>query len=255
MYVSIASAERRIWYVSASSARICPTDQWRAKAALPQPTHHIPAEHPPRHGDRGLSFGTERLGMGRAGARGAMRELADQMQRPIEREHPMMAMVTNGQRTAACPAPLLLDCQFDACELRVFWPAIRHEGPLLVQDMVGNQHTIYRPMCVLAFYRIVDYYKSSEGWRVWSRANGEDTQPLEFVSVHRGVLSCGADSGCALEEDFGAVIPDTMLRAYQGGFSVKFSAETGQEMVIHLTSQQIQQQLKAIEDFQASRKK
>src|SRR5499425_2265744 len=125
------------------------------KAALPQPTHHIPAEHPPRHGDRGLRFWTERLGMGRAGARGAMRELADQMQGPSERAHPMMAMVTNGQRTAARPAPLLLDCQCNACELRVFWPAIRHEGPLLVQAMVGNQHTIYRLMCVLAFYRIV----------------------------------------------------------------------------------------------------
>src|SRR5262245_45031817 len=93
--------------------------------------------------------------MGRAGARGAMRELADQMQGPSEREHTMMAMVTNGQRTAARPAPWILDCQCDACELRVFWPAIRHEGPLLVQDRLGNQHTIYRPMCVLAFYRIV----------------------------------------------------------------------------------------------------
>src|SRR5437867_10364841 len=80
------------------------------------------------------------------------------MQGPIEREHTMMAMVTNGQRTAARPAPLLLDCEVDACELRVFWPAIRHEGPLLVQDMVGNQHTIYRPICVLAFYRIVVYF-------------------------------------------------------------------------------------------------
>src|SRR5262252_1951433 len=132
------------------------------KAALPQPTHHIPAEHPPRHGDRGLRFWTERLGMGRAGARGAMRELADQMQGPSERAHPMMAMVTNGQRTAARPAPLLLDCQGDACELRVFWPAIRHEGPLLVQAMVGNQHTIYRLMCVLAFYRIVEEMEVSD---------------------------------------------------------------------------------------------
>jgi hypothetical protein len=102
---------------------------------------------------------------------------------------------------------------------------------------------------------VANYYRSSEGWIVWSRANGEDAQPLEFVSIHRGVLSCGADSGCALEEEFGAVIPDTMLRAYQGGFSVKFYADTGQDLVIHLTSQQIQQQLKAIEDFQASRKK
>src|SRR5262249_28350398 len=97
--------------------------------------------------------------MGRAGARGAMRELADQMQGPSEREHPMMAMVTNGQRTAARSAPLLLDCQFDACELRVYWPAIRHESPLLVQDMGGNQHTIDRPICVLAFYRIIDFYR------------------------------------------------------------------------------------------------
>jgi hypothetical protein len=102
---------------------------------------------------------------------------------------------------------------------------------------------------------VSNYYRSSEGWIVWSRANGEGAQPLEFVAIHRGVLSCGADIGCALEEDFGAVIPDTMLRAYPGGFTVKFYAETGQELVIHLTSQQIQQQLKAIEDFQASSKK
>jgi hypothetical protein len=46
-----------------------------------------------------------------------------------------------------------------------------------------------------------------------------------------------------------------MLRTSPGGFSVKFSADTGQELVLHLTSQQIQQQLKAIEEFQASRKK
>jgi hypothetical protein len=101
---------------------------------------------------------------------------------------------------------------------------------------------------------VANYYRSSEGWIVWSQANGEDAQPLEFVDIHRGVISCSEASGCALEEDFGAVIPDTVLRAYQGGFSVKFSAETGQEMVIHLTAQQIQQQLKAIDDFQASRK-
>ena len=102
---------------------------------------------------------------------------------------------------------------------------------------------------------VANYYRSSEGWIVWSRANGEDAQLLEFVAIHRGVLACGADSGCALEEEFGAVIPDTMLRASPGGFSVQFYAETGKELVIHLTSQQIQQQLKAIEDFQATSKK
>jgi hypothetical protein len=102
---------------------------------------------------------------------------------------------------------------------------------------------------------VANYYRSSKGWILWSRADGEDAQPLEFVAIHHGVISCGTDIGCALEEDFGAVIPDPMLRAYQGGLSVKFYAETGTEMVIHLTSQQIQQQLKAIEDFQAASKK
>src|SRR4051794_15911181 len=37
---------------------------------------------------------------------------------------------------------------------------------------------------------VVNYYRSSEGWIIWSRANGEDTQLLEFVAIHRGVLSC-----------------------------------------------------------------
>jgi hypothetical protein len=102
---------------------------------------------------------------------------------------------------------------------------------------------------------VVNAYRSAEGWSVWSRANGGDAQPLEFVAIHRGVRSCDAESGCALEEEFGAVIPDPLLRASPGGFAVTFFAETGQELVIHLTAQQIQQQLKAIDDFQASRKK
>jgi hypothetical protein len=93
--------------------------------------------------------------MGGAGVHGAMGQLADQMQRPVERKHPMMAMVTRGQRAAACPAPPLFDDQFEACEPRVFWPAVRHDGPLLVQDVLGNDHTSAGPICVLAFCRTV----------------------------------------------------------------------------------------------------
>src|SRR5262249_48452624 len=125
------------------------------KAALAQPTYHIPAEDPPRHGDRGLSFWTDRVGMGWAGACGAMCQLADQMQRPVEREHPMMAMVTRSQRASTCPAPPLFDYHFDACEPRVFWPAVWHDGPLLVQDVLGNYPPIAVPIGVLAFCRTV----------------------------------------------------------------------------------------------------
>jgi hypothetical protein len=107
------------------------------KAALAQPTHHIPAQDPPRHSNRGLGFWTERLRMGRAGARGAMRQLADQMQGPVEREHPMMAMVTRGQRTTARPAPPLLDSQFD------LHSALCTEGS--VWSELSNTFTVYQP--------------------------------------------------------------------------------------------------------------
>jgi len=91
-------------------------------------------------------------------------------------------------------------------------------------------------------------------WVIWSRANTQDAQQLEFVSIRRAVISCGSYTGCSYAEDFGATIPDTILKTHLDGFSVKFYAQTGKEMVITLTSQQIRQQLKAIEDFQATKK-
>jgi hypothetical protein len=100
---------------------------------------------------------------------------------------------------------------------------------------------------------VSNYYNGS--WTVWVNANSQDAQPLEFVSISRDVIFCGADTGCSYSEQFGATIPDTMLKTHQDGFSVKFYAKTGKEMVITLTSQQIRQQLKAIEAFQASNKK
>jgi hypothetical protein len=46
MEVSIASAERRLWDVSASAARLCPPDQWRAKRRWPsQHTTSQPSTH------------------------------------------------------------------------------------------------------------------------------------------------------------------------------------------------------------------
>jgi hypothetical protein len=91
-------------------------------------------------------------------------------------------------------------------------------------------------------------------WIFWSRASSEDAQPLEFIAMQSKVIDC-AYSRCSYSETFGALIPDAVLRIHQHGISVKFYAKTGKEMVIRLTSQQIQLQLKAIEDFQASKNK
>jgi hypothetical protein len=99
---------------------------------------------------------------------------------------------------------------------------------------------------------VSNFYDGS--WVIWTNANGEDAQPLEFSSLSREVLSCASSPGCLYTEDFVAVIPDTTLKTHQDGYSVKFYAKTGKEMVITLTPNQIAQQLKAIEDFQASKK-
>lgn len=92
-------------------------------------------------------------------------------------------------------------------------------------------------------------------WEIWSRANSEDAQPLEFVSISRDVVYCGSGyAGCSLSEVFGAFIPDTDLRTHQDGYSVKFYAKSGKQMVIRLSSEQIRKQLKAIDDFQITKK-
>src|SRR4029450_1433274 len=77
------------------------------------------------------------------------------MHGPLEREHAMMAMVTDGQRASTRPAPRLLDCECKACEYRIFRPAVCHDGSLPVQDVLGNHHTIDRHPCVLAFCRTI----------------------------------------------------------------------------------------------------
>src|SRR5215468_9806857 len=102
--------------------------------------------------------------MGRAGARGTMCQLADQMHGPIEREHAMLAMVTDSQRASTRPAPRLLDCECKACEYRLFRPAVCHSGSLPVQDVLGNHHTIDRHPYVLAFCRTIDFYVFVQWW-------------------------------------------------------------------------------------------
>jgi len=91
-------------------------------------------------------------------------------------------------------------------------------------------------------------------WIFWSRANSEDAQPLQFVPIKQEVVTCDEFSRCSHSEHFAALIPDTVLRTHQDGFSVKFYGKTGKEMILRLTPQQIRQQLKVIEDFQAQRR-
>jgi hypothetical protein len=72
----------------------------------------------------------------------------------------------------------------------------------------------------------------SGSWVFWFGANSEDTRPLEFIAISRKVVYCGSYVGCSYTEDFGALIPDTALKTHRNGFSVKFYAKTGREMII-----------------------
>src|SRR5918911_889571 len=96
------------------------------------------------------------------------------MHGPVEREHAMMAMVTDGQRASTRAAPRLLDFEYKTCEYRIFRPAVGHDGPLPVQDVLGNHHIIDRHSCVLAFCRTIVYKRG----RLASHVGGICKMPL-----------------------------------------------------------------------------
>ena len=78
------------------------------EAPMPQPTHHIPAQDPPGHGQGCFGFRTAGPGVGRADTCGTMDQLTDDMQRAMESEHAAMTMIAHAEPASACLAPLLL---------------------------------------------------------------------------------------------------------------------------------------------------
>src|SRR4029453_6239246 len=79
------------------------------KAAMAQPTHYVPAQHPPGHPQSRFSFRTDRLGVGRTPPFGTMGQFTDDMHRPIEGEQTAMTMIADGEPAPTCPAPPILD--------------------------------------------------------------------------------------------------------------------------------------------------
>ena len=114
------------------------------KASLAQPTYHIPTEHPPRHRERGLRFGTHGPRVSRAHTLGAMGEFTDDVDGPVQGQQTTMAMITYGQGAAARSAPPILDFQGDTGKGGVLRPAVWHGRPLLAKDADDDNHTRYR---------------------------------------------------------------------------------------------------------------
>ena len=78
------------------------------EAPMPQPTHHIPAQDPPGHGQGCFGFRTEGPGVGRTDTFRTMDQLTDDMQRAMKGEHATMTMIAHAEPASTDLAPLLL---------------------------------------------------------------------------------------------------------------------------------------------------
>ena len=76
---------------------------------MSQPTHHIPAQDPPGHGQGCVGFRPEGPGVGRADTVRTMDQLTDDLQRAMEGEHATMTMIAHAEPASACLAPRLLN--------------------------------------------------------------------------------------------------------------------------------------------------
>src|SRR6266478_4555798 len=141
---------------------------------MPQPTHHIPAQDPPGHGQRRFGCRTERLGVSRAHPLGTMGQLTDDMHRPIEGEQAAMTMIAYGELAPTRQAPAIFDVEVEACKDRVVGPAVWHDRPFLAWELSGNDYTRRRYYAALAFCRTVDYL-------YWQRTNRKILQCINTL--------------------------------------------------------------------------
>jgi hypothetical protein len=90
---------------------------------------------------------------------------------------------------------------------------------------------------------VSDSYSGSE--RNWDAAHDGAGRPLAFVAVDRQQIACIEE--CSWVEDFGADLPEALLRASRDGLSVVFTARSGAVKRIDLSPEAIRAQLQAID--------
>lgn len=90
---------------------------------------------------------------------------------------------------------------------------------------------------------VSDSYSGTE--RRWKAARDAAGRPLRFIEVSRNQITC--DGGCSFVEEFAANIPESELRASPEGLTVIFTAGSGAEKRIVVSSAQISAQLAAVD--------
>ena len=86
--------------------------------------------------------------------------------------------------------------------------------------------------------------------RNWNAARLAYGGMLRFVAINKQEITC--DYGCSYAEEFGASLPDALLRANSQGFTVAFTARSGLEKMVVVPGDLIAKQLAAVAGARAN---
>jgi hypothetical protein len=100
------------------------------KSSMTDPAEDVPADGPMRESDHAFLFRTLGFGMSRTVAIGAVIELANQLDWPVERIKTSLAMVTDMHHVAAEGTITLDDIELPGSELNVLGPGESHGAAL-----------------------------------------------------------------------------------------------------------------------------
>ncbi len=96
---------------------------------------------------------------------------------------------------------------------------------------------------------VEDSYFGAE--RNWAAARDAQGQKLKFIPISKNEITC--DNGCSYAEEFGADLPEGLLRASPKGLTVIFTAKSGAEMTVAVPGELIAKQLAAVDAARAAR--
>ena len=96
---------------------------------------------------------------------------------------------------------------------------------------------------------VEDSYVGAE--RHYDSARDGDGQALKFVPISANEIAC-ENGACSYAEEFGATLPDALLRAHAQGLAVTFAAKSGPELTIAVPGDLIQKQLAAVDAGRAA---
>src|SRR6266851_6263207 len=125
-------------------------------------------------------------------------------------------------------------------------PRLQHAEPFL--GVPGTNFYLLRSMIdtrtgEIAHQLYVEdsYFGAERGWNAARDATG---QPLRFIAISKNQITC--ENGCSYAEEFGAALPEALLRANPQGLTVVFAARSGAEKTIAVPGELVAKQVAAV---------